>query len=115
VRLSLIVLKVEVKEEIYELLISGRKCALREIGAQIKLYVLQWTSGHLAKRLCSHDQRSSLLRLAQTPRYAAYTYAGVSYFPVPRSAIGPACVSIPLVNPETPIIVRKTLISRVKH
>jgi len=51
VRLSLIVLKVEVKEEIHELLISGRKCALREIGAQIKLYVLQWTSGHLAKRL----------------------------------------------------------------
>jgi len=51
VRLSLIVLKVKVKEEIHELLISDRKCALREIGAQIKLYVLQWTSGHLAKRL----------------------------------------------------------------
>ena len=50
-RLSLIVLKVEVKEKIHELLISGRQCALTEIGAQIKLYVLQWTSGHLAKRL----------------------------------------------------------------
>ena len=41
------------KEESYELLISGRKCALTNIGAQIKLYVLQWTSGHLAKRLGS--------------------------------------------------------------
>ena len=49
VRLSLIVLKVQVKEESYALLISGRYCALTEIGAQIELYVLQWTSGHLAK------------------------------------------------------------------
>ena len=50
-RLSLRVLKVEVKEESHELLISGRKCALTKIGAQTKLYVLQWTSCHLAKRL----------------------------------------------------------------
>jgi len=68
VRLSLIVLKVEVKEEIHELLISGRKCALREIGAQIKLYVLQWTSGHLAKRLsASHCLPSERNDVAPRP------------------------------------------------